>query len=192
MGSEMCIRDRVYTGEVGEMLSVNVQVVNAGNAHATDVNIILCVDQSVSDIKKNGCDEENIVYRQIVEAIMPCDNPQSNCQGEDPPQIALLYMVEAGNHDVVVVIDPENVIVETNEANNIQKVSKKMGSNLGVLDVGVEIIAQYTVPAIILGATVALVGVVAVVMWGRREEAKIRFAEKSSMISNLDDEDMVF
>ena len=174
------------------MLSVNVQVVNAGNAHATDVNIILCVDQSVSDIKRNGCDEENIVYRQIVEAIMPCDNPQSMCQGEDPPQIALLYMVEAGNHDVVVVIDPDNVIVETNEANNIQKVSKKMGSNLGVLDVGVEIIAQYTVPAIILGATVALVGVVAVVMWGRREEAKIRFAEKSSMISNLDDEDMVF
>ena len=182
----------VYTGEVGEMLSVNVQVVNAGNAHATDVNIILCVDQSVSDIKRNGCDEENIVYRQIVEAIMPCDNPQSMCQGEDPPQIALLYMVEAGNHDVVVVIDPDNVIVETNEANNIVKVSKKMGSNLGILDVGVEIIAQYTVPAIILGATVALVGVVAVVMWGRREEAKIRFAEKSSMISNLDDEDMVF
>ena len=114
------------------------------------------------------------------------------CQGEDPPQIALLYMVEAGNHDVVVVIDPDNVIVETNEANNIVKVSKKMGSNLGILDVGVEIIAQYTVPAIILGATVALVGVVAVVMWGRREEAKIRFAEKSSMISNLDDEDIVF
>jgi len=29
-------------------------------------------------------------------------------------------------------------------------------------------------------------------MWSRREEAKIRFAEKSSMLSNLDDEDMVF
>jgi hypothetical protein len=101
-------------------------------------------------------------------------------------------MVEAGSHDVVVVIDPDNVIVETNEANNIQKVSKKMGSNLGVLDVGVEVIAQYTVPAIVLGATMALAGVVAVVMTGRREEAKIRFAEKSSMISNLDDEDMVF
>ena len=54
------------------------------------------------------------------------------------------------------------------------------------------IVAQYTVPTIILGATIALVGVVAVVMWSRREEAKIRFAEKSSMLSNLDDEDMVF
>ena len=174
------------------MLSVNVQILNKGNAHATDVNIILCVDQSPSDIKKNGCDEDNIVYRQIVEAIMPCDNPQLDCQGEDPPQIALLYMVEAGNHDVVVVVDPDNVIVETDENNNIEAVSRTMGSNLGLLDVGIEIIAQYTVPAIILGATFALFGVVAVVMWSRREEAKIRYAEKSSMITNLDDEDIVF
>ena len=186
-----------YTGEVGEMLSVNVEIVNAGNSHATDVNIILCVDQSPSDIKRNGCDEDNIVYRQIVEAIMPCDNPQSlpePCDGSEPPQIALLYMVEAGNHDVVVVVDPDNVIVETDESinSNIKKVSQKMGSNLGILDVGIEIVAQYTVPTIILGATIALVGVVAVVMWSRREEAKIRFAEKSSMLSNLDDEDMVF
>jgi len=184
----------VYTGDVGEMLSVNVKILNQGNAHATDVNIILCVDQSPSDIKKNGCDEENIVYRQIVEAIMPCDNPSTTppCFGEEPPQIALLYMVEAGSHDVVVVVDPDNVIVETDENNNIQSVSRSMGSNLGILDVGIEIIAQYTVPTIILGATFALVGVVAVVMWSRREEAKIRYAEKSSMIANLDDDDIVF
>jgi len=185
-----------FTGEVGEMLSVNVEIVNAGNTHATDVNIILCVDQSPSDIKRNGCDEENIAYRQIVEAIMPCDNPNSipPCEGGEPPQIALLYMVEAGSHDVVVVVDPDNIIVETDESidSNIKKVSRPMGSNLGILDVGIEIVAQYTVPTIILGATVALVGVVAVVMWSRREEAKIRYAEKSSMISNLDDEDVVF
>ena len=146
-----------YTGDVGEMLSVNVQVVNEGNAHATDVNIILCADQTESDIEKNGCEEENIVYRQIVQAIMPSDD-------EDPPQIALLYMVEAGRHDVVVVIDPDNVIVETDEGNNVQRVSKKMGSNLGALDVGIEIIAQFTVPTLIVGATLALLGVVAVVM----------------------------
>ena len=41
---------------------------------------------------------------------MPCDNPSSSCSGEDPPTIALLYMVEAGRHDVVVVIDPDNII----------------------------------------------------------------------------------
>jgi len=174
-----------YTGDVGEMLSVNVQVVNEGNAHATNVNIILCADQTESDIEKNGCEEENIVYRQIVQAIMPSDD-------EDPPQIALLYMVEAGRHDVVVVIDPDNVIVETDEGNNVQRVSKKMGSNLGALDVGIEIIAQFTVPTLIVGATLALLGVVAVVMRGRREEAKLRYAEKTSMLSNLDDEDLVF
>ena len=176
-----------YTGDVGEMLSVNVQVVNVGNAHATNVNIILCVDQSKSDIKKNGCDEGNIVYRQIVQAIMPANDD------EDAPLIALLYMVQAGRHDVVVVVDPDNVIVETDETNNIQKVSKKMGSNLGILDVGIEVIAQYSVPAIILGATFALIGVVGVVMYGRRIEALTRFAEKSSLIANLDDDDdMVF
>ena len=167
------------------MLSVNVQVVNEGNAHATDVNIILCVDQTESDVEKNGCDEENIIYRQIVQAIMPSDE-------DDPPKIALLYMVEAGSHDVVVVLDPDNVIVETNEDNNVQKVAEKMGSNLGALDVGVELIAQYTVPTLIVGATLALLGVVTIVMKGRREEAKLRFAEKTSMLSNLDDDDLIF
>ena len=58
-------------GAIGDMLSVSVKIVNRGNAHATDVNVILCKDQSTSDIKKNGCDEVNIVYRQIIKAIMP-------------------------------------------------------------------------------------------------------------------------
>jgi len=177
-----------YRGDVGEMLSVNVEVVNDGNAHATDVNIILCAGQSESDIEKNGCDEENIVYRQIVQAIMPTPSDE-----ETTPQIALLYMVEAGSHDVVVVVDPDNVIVETNEDNNVRQVPEKMGSTLGVLDVGIEIVAQFTVPTLIVGATLALLGVVTVVMRGRREEAKMRFAEKTSIISNLDDEeDMIF
>ena len=63
-----------------------------------------------------------------------------------------------------------------------------MGSNNGVIDVGVEIIARYSVPAIILGATFALIAVAGVVMYGRRMEALDRFAEKSSMMSNLDDD----
>ena len=61
----------VKEAAIGEMLSINVFITNRGNAHATDVNIILCKDQSESDIMRNGCDEENIVYRQIVNAIMP-------------------------------------------------------------------------------------------------------------------------
>ena len=79
----------------------------------TDVNIILCKDQSESDIKRNGCKEENIVYRQIVNAIMPIG--QSDTDQSDP--ITLLYMVEPGNHDIVVVVDPDNTIVETDENN---------------------------------------------------------------------------
>ena len=63
-----------------------------------------------------------------------------------------------------------------------------MGSNNGVLDVGVEIIARYSVPAIILWATFALIAVAGVVMYGRRMEALDRFAEKSSMISLSDDD----
>ena len=169
------------TGQIGDMLSVTVSIFNDGNSHATDVNVILCVDQSVSSIKKDGCKESNVVYRQLIEAIMPTRD------GDEPPLITLLYLVEAGTHEVVVVVDPENIIVETDERNNYQSVGD-MGSNNGILDVGVEVIALYSVPAIILGATFALISVAGVVMYGRRIEALDRFAEKSSMLSNLDDE----
>ena len=98
-----------------------------------------------------------------------------------------MYLVEAGTHEIVVVVDPENIIVETDERNNFRSVGD-MGSNYGVLDVGVEVIARYSVPAIILGATFALISVAGVVMYGRRMEALDRFAEKSSMLSNLDDD----
>jgi hypothetical protein len=99
----------------------------------------------------------------------------------------LLYTVEAGTHEVVVVVDPENIIVETDEKNNFVS-ADEMGSNNGILDVGVEIVARYSVPAIILGATFALIAVAGVVMYGRRMEALDRFAEKSSMMANLDDD----
>jgi hypothetical protein len=168
-------------GQIGDMLPVSVSIFNDGNSHATDVSVILCVDQSISSIKKNGCKEENIVYRQLIEAIMPTESD------EEAPVITLLYLVEAGTHEVVVVIDPDNIIVETNEGNNWQSVGD-MGSNNGILDVGVEIVARYSVPAIILGATFALISVAGVVMYGRRMEALDRFAEKNSMLSNLDDD----
>ena len=117
---------------------------------------------------------------------------QDTNPNDDPPTITLLYLVEAGSHDVVVVLDPENMIVESNEDNNFLLVQQEIGSNFGILDVGVEIVAQYSVPAIILSATVALMGVAGVVMYGRRMEAISRFNEKSSLISNIDEEDMIF
>ncbi|MEC8955397.1 MAG: CARDB domain-containing protein, partial [Candidatus Thermoplasmatota archaeon] len=175
--------------KVGEMLPVNVEIRNVGNIHATDVNIILCVDQSKKSIEKNGCDEENVAYRQLIEAVMPAGASGD----EQSPQITLLYLVKAGSHDVAVVLDPDNMIVESNEGNNIMMVPKgQMGSTWGVLDLGVEIVAQYSVPAIILGATIALMWVAGVVMYGRRMEALARFAEKSSLMANLSDDDQVF
>ncbi|MEO2114777.1 MAG: CARDB domain-containing protein, partial [Candidatus Poseidoniia archaeon] len=172
---------------IGEMLSINVFITNRGNAHATDVNIILCKDQSASDIKRNGCKEENIVYRQIINAIMPIG--QSDTDQSDP--ITLLYMVEPGNHDIVVVVDPDNTIVETDENNNIEKVGT-MKSPLGSLDVGRELVIIYAVPAIIIGATFSLFGVAGFVIWGRRIEALARFSELSSLLPGSNDDDMVF
>jgi hypothetical protein len=172
---------------IGEMLSINVLITNRGNAHATDVNIILCKDQSESDIKRNGCKEENIVYRQIVNAIMPIG--QSDTGQSDP--ITLLYMVEPGNHDIVVVVDPDNTIVETDENNNIQRIGN-MKSPLGALDVGRELVVRFAVPTIILGATFSLFGVAGYVIWGRRVEALARFSELSSLLPGSDDDDMVF
>ena len=151
---------------IGEMISVIVEVTNRGNAHASDVNIILCKDQSESDIKRNGCEESNIVYRQIVAAIMPIG--QSETEQQDP--ITLLYMVQAGNHEIVVVVDPDNNIVETNENNNIESAGT-MSSPLGALDVGREVVVKYSVPVIIMGATFSLIGVAGYVIWGRRIEA---------------------
>ena len=177
----------VKEAAIGEMLSINVFITNRGNAHATDVNIILCKDQSESDIKRNGCKEENIVYRQIVNAIMPIG--QSDTDQSDP--ITLLYMVEPGNHDIVVVVDPDNNIVETDENNNIERIGN-MKSPLGSLDVGRELVVRYAVPTIIIGATFSLFGVAGYVIWGRRVEALARFSELSSLLPGSDDDDMVF
>ena len=175
-------------GEIGEMLSVSVKVSNHGNAHAADVNIILCKDQSESDIKRNGCDEGNIVYRQIVKAMMPMKETEEN-----PNSITLLYMVQAGNHKIVVVVDPDNDIVETNENNNIQAIpGGKMSSTWGALDVGVDVVAVYSVPVIIIGATLSLIGVAGFVIYGRRIAALSRFAELSSLLPGSDDEDVLF
>ncbi|DAC24316.1 MAG TPA: hypothetical protein D7H76_05045, partial [Candidatus Poseidoniales archaeon] len=99
--SAEAIQDRAA---VGEMISVKVRLQNIGNIHATDVSVILCADQSPSDIRKNGCDEDNIVYRQLIEAVMPV----SQSSNQELLEISLLYIVEAGSQDVVVYVDPDN------------------------------------------------------------------------------------
>ena len=77
---------------------------------------------------------------------------QSDTDQSDP--ITLLYMVEAGNHDIVVVVDPDNNIVETDENNNIESIGN-MKSPLGAIDVGREVVVRYSVPVIIVGAIIA-------------------------------------
>ena len=114
---------------------------------------------------------------------------QSETEQQDP--ITLLYMVQAGNHEIVVVVDPDNNIVETNENNNIESAGT-MSSPLGALDVGREVVVKYSVPVIIIGATFSLIGVAGYVIWGRRIEAIARFSELSSLLPGSDDDDMVF
>ena len=172
---------------VGEMISVTVKLQNVGNIHATDVSVILCADQSPSNIRNNGCDEDNIVYRQLIEAVMPV----AQSGNQELLEISLLYIVEAGSQDVVVYVDPENDIIESDESNNYWSMSKKMGSNNRFLDPLLEAVATYSVPVIIIGATIALGGVAVVVIWGRRIEAMKEYAEKRSMMVYTDD-DMEF
>ena len=169
------------------MISVTVKLQNIGNIHATDVSVILCADQSPSDIRKNGCDEDNIVYRQLIEAVMPL----SQSSNQELLEISSLYIVEAGSQDVVVYVDPDNNIIESDESNNYWSLSDKMGSNNRFLDPLLEAVATYSVPVIIIGATIALGGVAVVVIWGRRIEAMKEYAEKKSMMVYTDD-DMEF
>ena len=108
------------TGDVGEMLSVNVVVVNEGNAHATDVNIILN-------------DQTNRTSRRT--DAMRTMSFTDRCRGdnacEDPPKHRNCYVEESKPEDMMLCCrNPDNVIVESNEDNNMQKVSGKMGSNL--------------------------------------------------------------
>ena len=120
-----------------------------------------------------------------------CIRDRSDTEEANP--ITLLYMVEAGNHEIVVVVDPDNNIVETDETNNIMAIDGgEMSSTWGALDVGVDIVAKYSVPVIIVGATFSLVGVAGYVVWGRRVAALARFAELSSLMPGIDDDDMVF
>ena len=144
--------------------------------------MILCSDQTPSDIRKNTCDEENIVYRQKIEAVMPATLPTETLE------ISLLYIVEAGSQDIVVYVDPDNNIIESDESNNYWVMDKKMGSNNRFLDPILQAVATYSVPVIIIGATIALGAVAAVVISGRRIEAMREYAEKKSMMAYTDEE----
>jgi len=167
------------SGAVGDMLPITVKIVNDGNVHAIDIHIIVCQDQDKEDVRKNGCEEENVAYRQVIGALMPPDAADR----VDPAEIVLLYPVKAGSHEIVIVIDPDNMIVESSERDNIWEIEGGLKSSNGWIDQATETLGAWSVPAIIILLTLSLIAVAGLVMYGRRKEALAKVAEQSSLIS---------
>ena len=142
-------------------------------------------NEVLKDIRKNGCPEDSIVMRQTVGALLAPD------ASEDAQEIELylLYPVSAGSHDVVVVVDPTNSIVEVSESDNIRVVSDELSSDSPFLDVAGEIISDWALPFGVLLLTFSLFGVLYLVGKGRRVDVKNRIAEQSSLISVLNEDD---
>jgi len=169
---------------VGEMIAIKVKVINRGNVHAIDINIVLCEDESSSNLRKNICEDENIAYRQVIGALMPPDDSGSG--DADAVEITLLYPVKAGTHDLTVIVDPGNLIIEANEANNRRDVGE-LSSNNGFFDVVMEVASEWSVPTMILLLTIALLGVAGMVMIARRRDALARVDAQSSIITYEED-----
>ena len=175
------ISEEQASAAVGEMIPVQVTIQNTGNVHATDINIILCVGK-IDDIRSDGCEEEDVVYRRVIGALMPTEDT------DEGVTITLLYPVTAGSDRVVVVIDPEMNIVEVSDDDNYLEVEEKLQSNNPVIDVAMVVVGKWSVPTIIMAATVGLLGVAGLMMISRRKEALDRVAEQSSLLQGVDEE----
>ena len=183
---EVEVGEKQNSAEVGDFIPVRVLIQNSGNVHATDVVIVLCQGQEAAEIRSDGCDEANVVFKQVIGALMPPDGT-----GDPTPiELYLLWPVDAGSHEVSVVLDPDNEIVESSENDNIKAVPNELESNNPLWDVTSAAIATYSLPVGILLLTLSLGGVVFMVGRGRTLEAKNRLAEQSSLLSVLgNDED---
>jgi uncharacterized membrane protein len=178
------------SADVGEAIPIRIVLQNNGNVHATDVEIVLCEFSSIDedtmeDIRQNGCPEESIVMRQIIGAILA---PDATLDAKEI-EIYMLYPITAGSHEVVVVVDPQNTIVEVSERDNIQLVGDELSSSSPFLDVAGSIVATYSLPTGILLLTLALFAVLYLVGSGRRADVKNRLAEQSSLMNVLGDEE---
>jgi len=178
------------SADVDRTIPIRVILQNTGNVHATDIEIVLCEfddfdDEMQKEIRKNGCPKESVVMRKVVGALLAPDASEDANEIE----IYLLYPVTAGSHDVVVVVDPDNNIVEVSEADNLRLVNEELTSSSPFLDVAGEIVSDWALPFGVLLLTFSLFGVLFLVGRGRRAEVKSRLAEQSSLISVLQDED---
>ena len=113
--------------------------------------------------------------------------PPDDSGSSEPVKITLLYPVTAGNHDVQVIVDPGNLIIEANENNNRKNIGELSSEN-GWLDVAFEVAGEWSVPTMILLLTIALMAVAGMVMIARRREAFDMVAAQSSMMSSIDEE----
>ena len=180
-----------YSGEIDSTIPVGIILQNVGNTHATDIEIVLCQyddanSQSIiNDIKRNGCDEDSIVMRQVVGALLAPDDSEDAKEIE----IYLLYPVVAGSKGVYVVVDPMNDIVEGSESNNIKAIPEPLESPSPFFDVAGQIVGKTALPFVVILLTLSLLGVVYFVGKARREEVNKRIAEQSSLVSVLSSED---
>jgi len=168
-------------GSVGDTIPISIKITNDGNAQADNVEVIMCQDQSTSDIEDNGCDEDNIVFRQVIGAIREPGDDGVPLEVE----ITLLYPIEAGFHDVVIIIDPNNKIIETDEKDNIKAVGDLNSAN-PIIDVAAEVLSVWALPLGVLVLTTTLLGVVYLVGRARRAEALDRVAEQSILIDEIE------
>jgi uncharacterized membrane protein len=169
---------------VGEMIPITVEIINRGNVHAVDISIVLCEDESSSNLRKNDCEDENIAYRQVIGALMPPDDSGSG--EDDAVSITLLYPVKAGTHELTVIVDPGNFIIEASESNNRKDVGELSSEN-GFFDVILEVASEWSVPSMILLLTIALMGVAGMVMISRRRDALARVDAQSSVVNYEED-----
>jgi hypothetical protein len=182
-----------YSSEVDSTIPIGIILQNTGNVHATNIEIVLCEYDKVNDPeiikeirKNNGCEEERIVMRQVVGALLAPDDTEDAKEIE----LYLLYPVSAGSKGVYVVVDPSNEIVESDERDNVKAIGEALESDSPLLDVASEVVAKTALPFAVIVLTVALIGVVYLVGKGRRDDVNKRLAEQSSLVSVLAEEDL--
>ena len=179
-----------YSDEVGKSIPVKVVLLNKGNVHATNIEIVLCEfdgydNDMEKEIRNNGCPEGSIVSRQTIGAILGVDASDE----PEPVEVYLLYPVSAGSSDVVVVVDPTNNIVEVSESDNIKKIDQELSSDSPFFDVAGQVVSNWALPFGVLMLTFSLFGVLYLVGKGRRADVKDRLAEQSSLISVLQEDE---
>ena len=178
------------SSDVDSTIPIGIILQNTGNVHATDIEIVLCEYDDANDadiireIRDNGCEEDRVVMRQVVGALLAPDDTEDAKEIE----LYLLYPVSAGSKGIYVVVDPMNEIVESDEKDNVMPIPEELESNSPVLDLAREVVGKTALPFAVIVLTIALLGVVYLVGKGRRDEVNKRLAEQSSLVTVLADE----